>query len=314
MLDKGSGIGKTTMKAWTRNRIEAQLRSFVFLLMLVAVWPHHARAEGGFFGGFFSFFGDVPEIHLPRPSIHLPRLEITPFWTNDLKQGRDAYAHGDYERARSAFLRASDEGNMVADWYLGHMYRLGRGVPADAAISYSYFQRVSDQFNPDEQDPYRLRIMVDAKIRVADELRIGIPSAQLRANPQAAARTYLQMATNYGHPRAFYGLGVMNIEGEGVKENPQQGLKWLNAAVRKHSPEAAAYLGELCAKGEIVPQDDTKALTWYLVAAQSARPDENPEIRARLSQLKTAATEETRIEAEARARVWNEQNPPDAAQ
>ena len=302
------------MNAWTISRIEAQLRSFMLMFLLIALLPQPARAEGGFFSGFFNFFDDPPVIHLPRPNIHLPKLDITPFWTNDLKQGRDAYARGDYGRARDAFLRSSEDGNMVADWYLGHMYRLGRGVPVDAAISYSYFQRVSDQFNPDEQDLYRLRIMVDAKIRVADELRLGIPSAKLKANPQAAARTYLQMATNYGHPRAFYGLGVMNIEGEGVKENPQQGLKWLNAAVRKHSAEAAAYLGELCAKGDIVPQDDTKALTWYIVAAQAARPDENPEIRARLTQLKFAATEETRIEAEARARIWNEQNPVDGAQ
>lgn len=302
------------MNAWAKSRIEAQLRSFLLLFLFLAFMPHHAQAQGGFFGGLFNFFEDPPEIHLPHPSIHLPKLDITPFWTNDLKQGRDAYAKGDYGRARDAFLRASDEGNLVADWYLGHMYRLGRGVPVDTAISYSYFQRVSDQFNPDEQDPYRLRITVDAKIRVADDLRLGIPAAKLKANPQAAARTYLQMATNFGHPRAFYGLGVMNIEGEGVKENPQQGLKWLNAAIRKHSPEAAAYMGELCAKGDIVPQDDTKALTWYLVAAQAARPDENPEIKQRLIQLKIAATEETRIEAEARARVWNEQNPADGAQ
>ena len=302
------------MNSWAKSKIGVHLHSFVFLLLFLALLPHQAQAQGGFFGGLFNFFEDPPEIHLPHPEIHLPKLDITPFWTNDLKQGRDAYARGDYGRARDAFQRSSEEGNMVADWYLGHMYRLGRGVPADTAISYSYFQRVSDQFNPDEQDPYRLRIMVDAKIRVADDLRLGIPSAKLKANPQAAARTYLQMATNYGHPRAFYGLGVMNIEGEGVKENPQQGLKWLNAAVRKHSAEAAAYLGELCAKGDIVPQDDTKALTWYLVAAQAARPDENPEIRARLTQLKFAATEETRIEAEARARIWNEQNPVDGAQ
>ncbi|MEP6827282.1 MAG: tetratricopeptide repeat protein, partial [Aestuariivirga sp.] len=292
----------------------AQLRSFMLLFLLMAFLPQSARAEGGFFAGFFNFFDEPPVIHLPHPNIHLPKLDITPFWTNDLKQGRDTYAKGEYGRARDAFLRSSEDGNMVADWYLGHMYRLGRGVPVDAAISYSYFLRVSDQFNPDEQDPYRLRIMVDAKIRVADELRLGIPSARLKANPQAAARIYLQMATNYGHPRAFYGLGVMNIEGEGLKENPQQGLKWLNAAIRKHSAEAAAYMGELCAKGDIVPQDDAKALTWYMVAAQAARPDENPEIRARLTQLKFAATEETRIEAEARARVWNEQNPSDGAQ
>ncbi len=301
------------MKEWAKSRLEARVRLFALLFALTAGIPNAAYAEG-YFGGIFNFFGDVPEIHLPHPDLHLPKLNITPFWTNDLKQGRDAYAKGDYARAQGAFLRSSEEGNMVADWYLGHMYRLGRGVPLDPAISFSYFQRVADQFNPDEQDPYRLRIMVDAKIRVADDLRSGIPGAKLKANPQGAARTYMQMATNYGHPRAFYGLAVMTIEGEGIRENPQQGLKWLNAAIRKHSAEAAAYMGELCAKGEIVPKDDTKALTWYFVAAQASRQDENPQISERLTELRFAATEETRLEAEARARVWSEQNPIDQKQ
>lgn len=288
----------------------ALLALILFLLSSLS----SARAEDGFFGHIFNFFESPPEIHLPHPEIHLPKLEILPFWTNDLKSGRNAYARGDYDRARDNFLKASEDGNIVADWYLGHMYRLGKGVPANPAIAYSYFSRVADNFNPDEQDPYRLRITVDAQLRAADYLRVGIPSASLRANPQAAARTYLQIATNYGHPRAFYALGVMSISGDGMRKNPSQGLKWLNAAIRKHSSEAAAYMGDLCARGELVPQDDTKALTWYTIAAQTAARDENPDIVSRFGQMKLAATEEVRLEAEARARVWNEQNPPDAGQ
>jgi len=286
----------------------------MFFLAAWFVFTPQARADDSFFRPLFNFFEDVPEIKLPHPEIHLPRLDIMPFWTNDLKAGRDAYARGDFERARGAFQRSSDDGNIVADWYLGHMYRLGRGVPVDAAIAYSYFNRVADNFNPDEQDPYRLRITVDAQLRVADYRRLGIPAAHLKANPQAAARTYLQMATNYGHPRAFYALGVMSIEGEGMRRNPQQGLKWLNAAIRKHSAEAAAYMGDLCAQGDVVPQDDTKALMWYAIAAQASVRDETPLIVARYNQLKVSASEEVRLEAEARARVWNEQNPSDPGQ
>jgi uncharacterized protein len=104
---------------------------------------------------------------------------------------------------------------------------------------------------------------------------------------------------------------VMNITGEGMRKNPQQGLKWLNASARKHSPEAAAYLGDLYAKGGLVAQDDVRALTWYIVAAGVANPEENAVILANLNVMKAAATEEVLIEAEARARVWNEQNPED---
>lgn len=296
-----------------KGKIIWQMRTrqfcLVFLVLFMAAAP--ARAEGGFFAPFFGFFGHGPEIHLPHPEIHLPKLQLPMFWTSDLKQGRDAFTRGDYAKARQAFLRASDEGNPVADWYLGHMYRMGRGVPMDAAIAYSYFSRVADAYDGDEdqEDPYRLRITVDAKIRVADYLRLGIPSAHLEPNPQAAARTYLQMATNYGHPRALFELGEMSLNGEGMRKNPQQGLKWLYAATRKNSAEASAKLGDLCAYGTYVPQDDAKALSWYLIAAERTSADENPQIFSRLNDLKFAATEETRLEAEVKARVWDEQNP-----
>ena len=252
-------------------------------------------------GDFFSM--------LRPPDIQLPHIDIVPFWTDDLKRARGAYADGDYQQAAVYFHKSSEDGNMVADWYLGHMYRLGQGVPMDQATAYSYYSRVAENFDPDEPDKNRLRIMVDAQLRVADYLRTGIRGADLKANPQSAARTYLRIATSYAHPRALYGLGTMSIEGEGMTKNPSQGLKWLNAAVRKHSPDAAAYLGELYRTGSYVHQDDTRALMWYIIAAQSAVKSESPIIFSKLNNLRASSTEEVRLEAEARARVWSEQNP-----
>ncbi len=252
--------------------------------------------------GFFSF--------LPRaPDIKLPSIDITPFWTDDLKSGKRAYTKGDYGKALRYFQKSSDDGNMVADWYLGHLYRLGRGVPADPAVAFSYYQRVADNFDPEEPDNNRLRVMVDGQLRVANYQRSGIPQAHMATNPQLAARTYLRLATTYAHPGALFALGAMSIEGEGMTKNPQQGLKWLNAAIRKRSPEAAAYLANLYQTGAIVKHDVTRALMWTIIAAESAHQDENPDIFAELAERRFGATEEVRLEAEARARVWSEANP-----
>lgn len=269
------------------------------LVLFLFIGPLHA--EDG--GGFFSYFPRVPELHLPRLDL------INPFRSDDFKRARSAYANGDFEQARLFFQKSSEDGNAVADWYLGHMYRLGRGVPVSPAIAYSYYSRVAENFDPEEPDQTRLRIEIDSQLRVADYQRVGIPASGLRANPQAAARTYLKFATNYGHPRALYALGVMSIEGEGLKQNPQQGLKWLYAACRKRSPDAAAYLGELYYAGQVVPKDVTRALTWYIIATSSVDQNENPRIYGRLDELRFAASEDVRLEAEARARVWIEQNP-----
>ena len=94
-----------------------------------------------------------------------------------------------------------------------------------------------------------------------------------------------------------------------MKQNPQQGLKWLIAAARKRYPPSEAYLGELYWEGKLVRQDRTRAVMWYILAAQSAHPEETPEIFDRSNQLEATVTEDERLEAQARARVWDDQYP-----
>jgi uncharacterized protein len=255
--------------------------------------------------GFFDYLPAAPELKLPHINI--------PFWTSDLKKGRNAYADGNYGRALKYFRRESEEGNVVADWYLGHMYRLGQGVTADASVAYSYYSRVAESYDPEESNKKRLRIVVDSQIHLADYRRLGIPSAGIAADPDTAARTYLRIASTYGHPAAQFALGQMNILGEGVKANPQQGLKWLTAAARKRHPAAQAYLGDIYWSGRFVKKNETRALMWYILAMETAKQEENPEITNRYHEIVSALDEDTRLEAEARARVWSEQYPASLA-
>lgn len=261
---------------------------------------HAADTEEG--TGFFQYLPAAPEIKLPH-------IDIVPFWTDDFKKGRKAYENANYSRALKFFRRSSDDGNQVADWYLANMFRLGQGMPADPAIAYSYYSRVAENFDPDEPDQTRLRIMVDSQLQMANYQRVGIAEAGLKANPAQAARTFLRIASNYGHPGAHYALGIMNMNGEGMKANPQQGLKWLTAAARKRHAEAEAYLGDLYWDGRNVRQSQTRALMWYTLAVETARPDENAAIISRYNELRGAVDEDTRLEAEASARVWSEQYP-----
>ncbi len=279
---------------------------FAALAMFALLLPAAAAEDGkGPLADFYSYLPAAPDIKLPEISI--------PFWTDDLKKAKRAYRNGNYDRAVKLFRRASDDGNLVADWYLGHMYRQGRGVPRDDAMAYSYYTRVADHYDPDEDDQNRLRITVDAMVRIADYQRTGAVNAGLQPDQAGAARSYLQIATAYGHPAAQFWLGVMSIRGEGVKRNPSQGLKWLMASARKRYAPAEAYLGELYWEGKIVRADRTRAVMWYILARQSARPEENPEIFDRALQLESNVGEDERIEAEARAKVWDDQYPADGA-
>ena len=103
-------------------------------------------------------------------------------------------------------------------------------------------------------------------------------------------------------PPRIIALGVMSIKGQGVKQNPQQGLKWLMAAARKRYAPAEAYLGELywegssCGRTGPAPSCGTfspgnppgrKKTRRSTIAPCSSRP---------------TSVEDERIEAEARAR------------
>lgn len=274
------------------------LAAFACLVALFAS-PALAQEEEG--SGFFQYFPAPPKIKLPDIKI--------PFWTDEVKKGRKAYRNGDYEKAARSFRKASEDGSPVADWYLANMFRLGLGVARDDAIAHSYYERVANGYAPEDLSGRRLQIVVDSQLRMANYLRTGIPEAGLEANPEGAAKQFLRIASAYGHPGAQFALGVMNLRGEGMRKNEQQGLKWLTAAAKKRDPEAEAYLGDLYWSGKVVQKSETRALMWYVLANENARPDEHARIIARYKELLGTLDEETRLESEARARVWAEQYP-----
>ena len=275
------------------------------IVALVAV-PVQARAEeDGFAAEFFSYLPAPPDIKLPD-------IAIEGFWTGDLKKAKRAYRSGDYGRARKYFEKASEDGNIVADWYLGHMSRLGRGGPQDDAAAFSYYSRVADAFSDDETDDKRLKITVDALVQVADYYRLGSRAAAIKQDYPRAMRIYKLTAT-FGHPAAQFALGLMHLRGQGIESSPKQGLKWLFTSARKRYAPAEAELGELYWHGNFVRSDRTRALMWYILAKETAKPDETPQIFDRLDDMLAEASDEERLEAEARATVWADQYPAKGA-
>jgi TPR repeat protein len=271
---------------------------FASLLWLI---PANTRAEDASILDFFSF---VPA----KPLIAAPEIKAMAPWADDMKKARLAYSNGNFENARGYLEKASHEGDIVASWYLGHIYRLGRGVPADTGKAFHYYSMVAERFTPDEPDPRRLRITIDALVRVADIYRTGDEGASIERNAKAAFRLY-STAASYGHPAAHFAQGLMALKGQGVKANPDKALKWLFLAAKKRYPPAEALLGDLYWQGDVVKRDRARALMWYVLATQSAKPEEYPEIFDKFAGLSGETAEDQRLEAENRARVWAEKYP-----
>lgn len=257
-------------------------------------------ADSGAAVGFYSFFKAAP-------ANLAASLGVAP-WADAMTKGQAAYGRGEFAAARGYFETASAQGDIIATWYLGHIYRLGRGVDADPGRAFQYYTKVVEAFSADESDPQRLRVMIDALVRVADTYRIGDAKAKIAANPRQAFAMY-NTAASFGHPAAHYALGLMSLAGLGVKQNTDQGMKWLMLAARKRYAPAEAALGDLFWKGEVVPQDRIRGMMWYMLAEQTAQPEEHPEIFDRLDGIIAAASDPERLEAQTRAKLWAEKYP-----
>ena len=263
--------------------------------------PAAAQENDEFGSPFYSF---VPA----KPDSELPKLGDVSLWRDDMKLAKQAYGEGNYVQARDHLEKASNTGNLIATWYLGDMYRTGKGVQPDVGRSFSYYRQVALAYDSEQPNRKLMRITVDALVRVADIYRDGAPNFGIHKDPVRAYNLY-STAAGHGHPAAIYAIGVMYLKGQGVKKMPDQGIRWLMRAARKRYAPAEAMLGDLHYDGIDVKQDKAKAVMWYTLARQTARPDAYPQIISRFGTLLDEVSDEERSSGEALAVQWSEQYP-----
>jgi len=263
--------------------------------------PGAAQEIDGCGSQFYSF---VPA----KPESELPKLGDVSLWRDDMMMAKQFYAEGDYVRAREHLEKASKAGSLIATWYLGDMYRTGKGVTVDTGKSFTYYRQVALAYDSEQPNRRLMRITVDALVRVADIYRDGAPNDSIHKDPVRAYNLY-STAAGHGHPAAIYAIGVMYLKGQGVKKMPDQGIRWLMRAARKRYAPAEAMLGDLHYDGIHVKQDKAKAVMWYTLARQTARPDSFPQIISRFDTLLDEVSEEERSSGQALAVQWSEQYP-----
>ena len=58
---------------------------------------------------------------------------------DDLKDGVDAYERKDYKTAHRLWLPLAEQGNVTAQYNLGHMYVNGEGVPQEYVLAHLWW-------------------------------------------------------------------------------------------------------------------------------------------------------------------------------
>ena len=93
---------------------------------------------------------------------------------------------------------------------------------------------------------------------------------------RTAYRHLKQLALN-DYPKAQYLLGLLYYQGQGVKQNIEEGIGWLEEAANNGSYQAAAELGQIYLAGAGVERNETEAMKWIQRADELANADNSEE-------------------------------------
>ncbi len=184
--------------------------------------------------------------------------------------------------------KAASEGNAEAQFQLGFLYELGRGVPKSDAKALEWYQKAAAQGHATAQ----------CNIASMYQAGKGVPKDETKATE------WYQKAATQGNARAQFKLGLQYDNGQGVPMNAAKATEWLLKAVAKGYPpnallqnwlqkaskdgrlprefvqtefptgEAAALfnLAVMYDQTQVVPKNEAKSLWWLHKAATEGNP------------------------------------------
>ncbi len=217
-------------------------------------------------------FGEKPMKKLVKKLVALVCLCVafvaTPVFA-DFYVGIDAYRSGDYATALTELRPLAEQGDEIAQFYVGRMYyEGGEGVPQDYKEAKKWFILSAEQ--GDSGAKYYLR-----------------------------AATWWRLSAEQGDARAQLNLGTAYYEGNGVIQDYKEAEKWFRLSAEQGNKTGQGKLGSLYYYGEGILQDNVLAHMWFNIAA-SNRDDESAENRANIAKRMTPLQIE---EAQALARA-----------
>jgi TPR repeat protein/serine/threonine protein kinase len=167
------------------------------------------------------------------------------------------YKHGRGVRRNEAegvawYRRAAEQGHAVAAYNLGCSYDSGEGVPQDHAQAVAWYRRAADQGD------------ISAIYNLGCSYRDGEGVSQNYGEAIACFRK----AGEGGHASALYNLGCLYRDGRGVPTDYEQAIAWFHKAVEKGHAAAAYHIARMHDSGQGAVKDSAAAFRWYRKAAE----------------------------------------------
>ena len=130
--------------------------------------------------------------------------------TADVDSGLQAYNKGDYTTARLEWMTAAEQGDPIALYNLGQLYRLGRGTFID------YFKA----------GDYYLLAARQGHVGAQRNLGFLYYHGRLGRAQRDQAFSWLSRAAAQGDPDSQWSVGTMLYNGELVKADPVKAYAW----------------------------------------------------------------------------------------
>jgi hypothetical protein len=157
----------------------------------------------------------------------------------------------------------AEEGDAGAEYRLGSMYGVGRGVTKDYAAALHWYRAAAEK--GDARAEYGVGYMYDTGTGVQQDFSEALSWYQKAANQNdrkaqcalaamyydgrgverdwTAAASWYQRAAENGLPRAQYDLGYMYYYGQGLKQDRALAMQWFREALKQGDEHAREWLG-----------------------------------------------------------------------
>jgi TPR repeat protein len=147
---------------------------------------------------------------------------VVPAWA-DFQAGMDATTRGDYATALREWRPLAEQGDALAQYNLGVLYRKGRGVPQDDVQARQWYAKAAAQGQAKAQ------------------FNLGTLYFNGEGTPKdyQQALRWFRLAADQGEALAQTKIAIMYDEGQGVPQDIVQAYKWYSLAATNGDKPAA---------------------------------------------------------------------------
>jgi len=135
-------------------------------------------------------------------------------YAGPFEDGKAAFDRGDAAGAFRTWKPLAEEGDQTAQFWLGQMYDLGKGVPQDHAQATQWYRRAAEQGN----------LMAQHNLANMYETGEGLRPSDYSLS---AAASWYRRAAEHGFKPSQANLGLLIANGRGVRRDFVEAYMWM---------------------------------------------------------------------------------------